>query len=537
VQGLSDLAAQMKLIRNQMAYHVKTFAWLFIFGVLSQAAAVAAPKTMVDAEEANVSSALVPEPFTNTTDLVSRQPMQFAVTPNVLKGLEEVKLKQVASLAIGLRDENTIKPLADVSYRAQDLIAEEPQLSASEPSPTLSTDETVQPSLLPPLPTGTETSPPVKAPIPKRAAANKTHYSVIGEQYYYGWSDNLGNRGSQWITPVTFTVQKGNFDFGVRTAYINSSFDGVLLLDGVKIGTRKGSVSTISDTSVSLAYTFKKSAFPVRFNLDFNVPTGKATLVGDEKNAIMDGALVQQTRFGEGFNIAPGISISHAFGKKDVVGVGISHIFRGEFDPNGDVDNDKINPGNETVATLQYQHLEKNWLVIGGLIYTNYGVTQRGGLDYYQSGDRLDANATLVYSISPRHRIQFTGRYFTQGKNDVVNFLSGNLDKESANSNGNALFLNFDYGIGLDKQQRHTLHFLADYLTVNANSYDRINDLFNAGRDKFSVGLGYDCAISSQSKISFQAKYFHLSENATPVTQQAVKSDGVNLFASLNYIF
>ncbi len=494
-----------------MIYKVKYFAWLLVLGAFSQIPAVATPKTLPHAEAKAIAPVQIAENGGNAANSNSQTEIAAAT------GTQQ---------------------LADVSYSAQDLVAAEPALPVLAESTVPPMDKALEPSPLPTPPTGTETSPPVKTPIPKQTtSANKTHYSVIGEQYYYGWSDNLGNRGSQWITPVTFTVQKGNFDLGVRTAYINSSFDGVLLLDGVKIGSRKGSVSTISDTSVSLAYTFKKSAFPVRLNLDFNVPTGKATLVGDEKNAIMDGSLVQQTRFGEGFNIAPGISISHAFGKKDVVGAGISHIFRGEFDPNGDVVNDKINPGNETVATLQYQHLEKNWLVIGGLIYTHYGVTQRGGLDYYRSGDRLDANATLVYSISPRHRIQFSGRYFTQGKNNVANFFSGNLEKESANSNGNALFLNFDYGIRLDKKQKHTLHLLADYLTVNANSYDRINDLFNAGKDKFSVGLGYDYAISSQSKISFQAKYFHLNENATPVTQQAVESDGVNLYATVYFNF
>ena len=375
------------------------------------------------------------------------------------------------------------------------------------------------------------------SPIRPTTAVPKDSYSVNVEQYYYNWTDQLGNNGNQIVIPLTVTYSKGNFDLGLRTAYIKSQFNGNLILDGLVIGKRKGEVSTLSDTSVSLAYTLKKSAYPIRFNLDLNLPTGKATLRGDEKNAIMDGALVQQTRFGEGFNIAPGVSISHAFGQKDVLGLGLSHIIRGQFDPNGDVVNDEIKPGNETVATLQYQHSEKNWLAIGGLIYTNYGTTKRGGQDYYRSGDRLDVNGTLVVSPTVGQRIQLSGRYFTQGKNTVVNFFTGDLVKESANSNGNALYLSGDWGIATDPKQRGTLHLLADWLTVSANSYDRVNDLFNAGRNKVSLGLGYDYNFSPTTRASIQAKYFWLTDKATPVTQQDVRSNGINLYGTLNYSF
>jgi hypothetical protein len=361
--------------------------------------------------------------------------------------------------------------------------------------------------------------------------------SVNAEQYYYNWNDKLGNRGNQLVTPFTVTYSKGNFEVGLRTAWIKSQFNGNLILDGQVIGKRKGEVSTLSDTSLSLAYSLKQSKWPVRFNLDVNVPTGKATLNGDQKNAIMDGALVQQTRFGEGWNLAPGVSVSHAISQKGVVGFGLSHIMRGKFDPNGDVVNDTINPGNETVATLQYSHSEKNWMVMTGLIYTRYGTTTRGGEDYYRSGSRFDINGSLVASPSPGHRLQLSARYFTQGKQDDVNFFSGNLEKESADSSGNSLFTNFDYSIATDKQQRGNLHVLMDYLTVQANSYDRINDLFNAGRNKFSIGLGYDYAFSRKARASLQAKYFWLNDKATPTTQQDVKANGITLFATLNYNF
>jgi hypothetical protein len=365
----------------------------------------------------------------------------------------------------------------------------------------------------------------------------KEEQSLIVEQNFSTWSDNFGNSGSQYIAPITSTLKRGNLDIGLRTAVIDSQFNGVLLLDGQRVGTRKGRITSFSDTSLSFSYSMPEPQFPVRFNMDFNLPTGRATLVGDEKNALMDGSLVQQTRHGEGFNVAPGVSVSHALSPQDVVGIGASYIIRGQFDPNGDVVNDEIKSGNEMVATLQYQHVEPKWLVSTGLIYTGYDTTQRGGRDYYRTGDRLDANVTGVVALSDTQRLQVAGRYFTQAPNSVSNFLTGDLAKESANSNGNALYVGADWGIATDSQQRGTFHILADYLTVQANSYDRINDLFNAGRDKFSLGIGYNYVIDRKTKAGIQVKYYQVTNKATPLTLQDISANGFNIFGSISHLF
>jgi hypothetical protein len=365
----------------------------------------------------------------------------------------------------------------------------------------------------------------------------KEERSLIVEQHFSTWSDNFGNSGSQYIAPITSTLKRGNLDIGLRTAVIDSQFNGVLLLNGQKVGTRKGRVTSFSDTSLSFGYSMPEPDFPVRFNLDFNLPTGRATLVGDEKNALMDGSLVQQTRHGEGFNVAPGVSVSHAFSPKDVVGIGASYIIRGQFDPNGDVVNDEIKPGNELVGTLQYQHVESNWMATGGLIYTNSDTTQRGGVDYYRKGERLDVNATGIYVPFDRNRVQLSARYFTQSPDNVRNFFTGNLDKESANNNGNALYVGLDWALALDQRQQHNVHFLADWLGVNANSYDRVNDLFNAGRDKYSLGLGYEYIASPTNRWNFQARYFNVVDKATPITQRDLASNGVRLSATVNFDF
>ena len=354
----------------------------------------------------------------------------------------------------------------------------------------------------------------------------KDRLAVHVEHNYFDWHDDTNRSGRQNITPVTLTYSYNNLDFGLRRALIEST--------NTSPG-REGSVATWSDTSLSASYTLKNLSWPVRFSLDYNLPSGKATLSGSEKNAIMDGSLVQQTRFGEGENITPGIGVTHAFGEKDVFGAGLSFSKRGAFDPNGDVINDEIDPGDETIATMQWQHGEEKWLVIGGLIYTNSGVTQRGGLDYYKKGDRYDANVTGIVALPSEQRLQASLRYSTQRPDQYINNIIGRLQQESANSNGDSTYLNLDWG--KTWHGAHTFHAIADYLEIRANSYDQINDLYNAGRVKTSFGIGYDYAISRNGSVSVQAKQFEMTDRATPATLRDTRYRGNGVYLNLNHSF
>ena len=353
----------------------------------------------------------------------------------------------------------------------------------------------------------------------------KNKLSVVIEHNHYDWKNDQGGSGRQSITPLTFAYRHEGFDFGFRRAYIES----VNTSQG-----REGKVGTWSDTSLSAAYTFKEFSWPVRINIDYNLPNGKASLSGAQKNAIMDGSLVQQTRFGEGENIAVGIGVTHALSEQDIFGGGLSFLKRGRFNPNADIANTELDPGDDTIATLQWQHNERNWMVIGGLIYTKSGVTQRGGLDYYKKGDRTDVNLTGIYAISNTQKIQANLRYSTQARDQYVNSL-GFLQQESANSNGDSTYLNLDWSKVWEG--KHTFHVVADYLQIDANSYDQVNDLYNAGRKKVGLGLGYDYAFAPKSRVSVVVTTYEMKDKATPATLRDTKYTGNNVYVNFNHAF
>ncbi|MBQ9619738.1 MAG: TonB-dependent receptor [Neisseriaceae bacterium] len=374
-----------------------------------------------------------------------------------------------------------------------------------------------------------ETATHVTAQQPEKSLASSVQegqLTISTDNHYYNWKGDNGRHGWQYVMPWNVSYQYGAFNAGLRNAYIysqNNSSD------------EKGTAKGFSDTSVSFAYTaFQQKSFPVRFNLSMNIPTGKDSLAGDEKNAIMDGNLVWQTRLGEGFNITPAINIAHSFTNKDTVGLGVSRIFRGEFDPNRDVDNDVLHPGDDTIVTLQYSHTDQRYQVQTGLSYQHSGITKRDRAPYYQKGDLWTADISGQFAVTPNQTVYGGYSYSYRKKDKYINNFTGNLEIEEFNSNGKIHWLNAGYSVAF--KQRHSVGVVADYLKITSNGYDQINALYLPARTKVGFGMNYNYRISPNASLSLSAKRFLMKDKETPnLGEQHYR--GWNLFGSLKYQF
>lgn len=349
--------------------------------------------------------------------------------------------------------------------------------------------------------------------------------SVSFENHFYNWKSQTGQKGSQHVMPFNLAYQNGAFNFGLRRAYIRSANKSPELY---------GRLSHWSDTSMSFAYTaFQEKALPVRFNLSTNIPNGKATLSGNEKNAVMDSNLVWQTRFGEGFNITPGINIAYALTEKDTIGFGISRIFRGSFDPNGDVENDKIKQGADTIATFQYARTGERGQIQFNFTQQHSGVTKRDNKAYYKKGRLRTFDVNSHFALTDNQVIYGGYSYAYRQKDKYINNLTGNLDIEQFNSNGSTHWLNAGYSYYLGK---HTFGGVVEYLKINSNSYDHVNALFVPKRVKKTAGLNYQYRWTKQFTIDLSAKRFKMKDNATPYMEKQ-HYRGWNLVSNVKYDF
>lgn len=361
--------------------------------------------------------------------------------------------------------------------------------------------------------------------VDHKASSNDFSVHIDNENYFWVSDDN--SSGLQTVIPLTITYKKGNIYAGLRTVWIYS--------ENTTAG-RRGHVSTISDTDFSFAYVMPLSnGWSIRYNLDYNLPTGKETLNGSEKNAIMDGNLVQQIRFGEGHNFTPGVVVTKTISNNVVIGLGASHTFRGSFDPNGDFENDELNPGDETRLSFQGQYSRNNLLLIGGVIYTTSQHTYLDEVRYYRKGDLFEYNFTGVYLFPKSQCLTVSGRYSKQNPDYYTDYITGNYEKESRNINGSSFYVMCDYAKMW--QDKYTFHLYADWLKISANSYDQINDLYNAGRERWQVGVGYDQQVSKNMRFSLALKKAVMYDKATPATLVDARYDGLNLSCGLNYQF
>jgi hypothetical protein len=197
--------------------------------------------------------------------------------------------KAIAADAVSAPDLDKADAPEQVQAAKKGSIAQ--NVSPAQTAVSVSAPESIAPMIMTETPG--EPNPSKVSPVtPTNPVVEAGVSSVSAETYYYNWNDKDGNRCNQVVTPITATYSQGGFDAGVRSAYINSQFRGAK---------GRGDVSTWSDTELKLGYTSGSAQTSARVGVDMNLPTGRATLRGDEKNAVMKEMLVQQSRFGEGF--------------------------------------------------------------------------------------------------------------------------------------------------------------------------------------------------------------------------------------------
>ena len=92
------------------------------------------------------------------------------------------------------------------------------------------------------------------------------------------------------------------------------------------------SLSCIIDTKANFSYEIVDKFFAdLIFGLDFNLPTGKTKLNLEQQGLVLDPDLVAISRFGEGFNVNPTITMAKVW-NNFAAGIGVGYLWRGEYD-------------------------------------------------------------------------------------------------------------------------------------------------------------------------------------------------------------
>lgn len=216
-------------------------------------------------------------------------------------------------------------------------------------------------------------------------------------------------------------------------AYIPLNLNTSLSVQAGQADVRSDLTSNLSGlTDMQFHLTRYYEPYNLIFSFKVNLPVGKKELTLDEFDTTYLISLnmydFRVPVFGQGLNIAPGISWASSLSETIAVGLGASYQYRGAYKPFHIMEG-QYNPGNEFLITggLDFK-VGQNSTLTTDLIYTRYSVDKVGEDEVFKSGGKFVFHAQLSI-LSGNKSWLFSSTYRSKDKNQVA--IAGGLEKES----------------------------------------------------------------------------------------------------------
>ena len=295
---------------------------------------------------------------------------------------------------------------------------------------------------------------------------------------YNWWDSDANDRGSQTYVPITIDGVHQNISFAVLTAFAHT--DG----SPPETDASKQSLSSVIDTKVNLSYSVvDRLPVDLLFGVDVNLPTGKTKLDFTELQLLRNPDLVSITRYGEGFNVNPTITVAKQQ-ERWAVGLGVGYLWRGEYDFSEDIVD--YDPGDIVNVTAEAVYaFTDRWQ--GRLFgeFAFYGTDELDIQEYYREGDYLLAGVGADY-IEQQWEASLSAKGIFRGKSE---FQEENLalSTEDNNSYGDEYQMDLTGLWRLDSLT--TISSNLQYLYLMENDYSSTSPLYMGKKQKVSLGV------------------------------------------------
>jgi len=288
------------------------------------------------------------------------------------------------------------------------------------------------------------------------------------------WDSDTDDRGSQTYVPVTIDGVRGNFSLRVLTAFVGTRVD--------PDEESKASLSTVVDTKLNFSYAIvEKLPVDILLGLDFNLPTGKTDLDDEERRTLLDPDLVAISRYGEGFNVNPTITVAKQE-ERWGVGVGIGYLVRGEYDFSDTAQD--YDPGEIfNISAEGFYAFADAWQgrLFGEMVF--YDTDKLDGQNYYREGDFVLTGLGVDYFQS-KWEAAFIVQGIFRGK---CEFQANNLQLATEDRAGYGDEYLADLTVRYLISPENTLSSRLYYLTVMENDYDQDDPSFIDEKEKVSL--------------------------------------------------
>lgn len=108
-------------------------------------------------------------------------------------------------------------------------------------------------------------------------------------------------------------------------------------------------------------------------------------------------------------------------GDKDLLTVGTSYSFKGAYDPTSDIDDDKLNPGNEWQKYLRWQHAEEKWQLVGEVLHTSSAESKIADGTAFDTGAVWETRLTYNRNLSKDQALMLYYWYYHENNEIILN--------------------------------------------------------------------------------------------------------------------
>jgi len=289
----------------------------------------------------------------------------------------------------------------------------------------------------------------------------------------------------------------------------------------------RGSVDTPVDTQLSGTVTYNGlTGFQPFASMLINAPTGKSALYGNARFARMDGDLVDQGTYGEGWNFGPTLGVNIPLSQSLILTLSGGYTQRNPYNKESQnpitglvTDTVSVKNGDEATVTAALGYAQGPLSLQGSASYSYDQVSQSslfGLQDYnrYQVGPRTTISGSGSYAFNEMWSVFANGFWTHTKRNDVTDFTGLVLVTEPFNSNSNLYRintgLNYRFANGL------TVGPIASYLYRDHDGYDPTTFSFVPAKSRYAVGGAANYNVTNKVNVNGRVERVWIRENENP---------------------
>ena len=373
---------------------------------------------------------------------------------------------------------------------------------------------------------------PVKAAV--QSIDQLWNISYNSEVRYFSWQNTRGfttdvaplngrGGGTQIYAPMSLSLT-GNPDPNWKLEFVAR---GGFVSSNQSTSGQRGYVGTAVDTQLSGTATYNGfNGFQPYVAMLINAPTGKSALYGNSRFARMDGDLVDQGTYGEGWNFGPTVGASIPLTKELLFTLSGGYTSRGAFNKEGlDVvtglvtATDRIRNGDEASVTAALGFGRGPFSAQASGSYAMGRVSQSnefGQFNYnrYQVGPRTTISGNASYAFNEMWSVSANGFWTHSERNQVLDITQLFLIPELFNSNSN--LYRIDTGLSYRFGNGVTAGPIAGYLYRDRNGFDPVTFGFVPAKTRWSAGGVVNYNVTNKININAKLERVWLRENENP---------------------